>query len=389
MKISKIDSDLTIYKDNCVIIWGASGAGERIYKLLRGYQIDIAYFCDKDHNKWGTEFCGLKVISPVELDRLYTSKPCVVQIASSWEKEIAEELLKTGIENYITYSEAQVRLLSLKKYYVSLENPRIFDYYLNEFYSSSRKGIYVEAWNALMTPFFDNQGEVVILCMPPKTGDWTIMKTLDDLGVCYINLWNDPYRFTEEMREFIGDRKIKVITGIRDIISQNLSLVFQRVGEGRFWGWEECWKNGGDASALLLRHVKPNFSSVFTLMQRFFDEKFKDYMGINLYKYPFNKERGYSIIKQGNIEIFIYQLERLNEVYHSIFDFLGVSGDKLIMGNTAGEKWYYPYYKRAMSGIEISRDYFETCYNSEGLHHFYSDDDINKFRGRWMKNIKD
>lgn len=406
MRLSKIDQNLTIYKENSVVIWGTGSAGKRIYRLLRVNEININYFCDSDCDKWGKEYCGVKVISPKELEQWYADSSCVVQIASSWEKEIEEELLKRGIENYILYSEANVRLLNLKKYKVSLENPEIFHHYLDQWYYPWYSNEILWGWDTLMAPFVDYQDEVIILCMPPKTGDWTVMNTLDQLDVCYINLWHAPFRFTKEVKKFIGDRKIKVITATRDIISQNLSLLFQTMDQCYF-DCEEYWKDGGDLTALFSKYVKDfseweagtrtsedgfwaykkNFPYISS-MQTFLQKEFRDFFGINLYETVFDKERGYSIVKQGNIEVFIYQIEQLNAIYPDLFHFLNISGQELIMGNTAIEKWYFPYYKKAFSKVEISREYFEMCYGSEYLHHFYNDGDIKKFREKWMPNIK-
>lgn len=125
------------------------------------------------------------------------------------------------------------------------------------------------------------------------------------------------------------------------------------------------------------------------LIQTRLDVGFKDFFGFNLYDYPFDKERGYSVIKENNVEIFIYQCERLGEIYQNLFEFLGVfEGGSLRLGNVADKKWYFSYYKQAISDIEFSREYFESCYGSEELHHFYSEEDIKGFRNKWINNVR-
>lgn len=388
MRVSKIDGDLTIYKDNFVIIWGASGAGEKIYKFLYSHQVEVAYFCDKDPKKWGLDHCGVRVISPEALEEFYQSNHCVVQIASSWEEEIVVELLEMGIEDYITYGEAALCFDALNKYEANKKNPQIGTCYeeVSQSYLESFREMLV--WDSFIEQWLECEDEMIFLCTPPKTGTHTLMYTLDEFGKRYTNL---RHRFFDSrgksLRDIIGNKKIKVITAIRDVISQNISMLFQQIGLGRLWQYKERWERYG-GGVLFSKYVEDHRGTV-DLIQTRLDEGFRDFFGLNIYEYPFDKERGYSIIKENNVEIFIYQCEKLDEIYQNLFDFLGVSGRSLSLGNTADKKWYYPYYKEAVKNIEFSREYFESCYGSKELHHFYSEEDVQGFKDKWIKNVRE
>ena len=120
---------------------------------------------------------------------------------------------------------------------------------------------------------------------------------------------------------------------------------------------------------------------------KFFQENFEKYNHINVYNYPFDKKRGYSIIQDKDTEIFVYQLEKLNDIRKELGEFLEIENLELINDNVGEEKWYASAYKQALKGLKLSREYFEYCYNSELVRHFYSEEDIHRFRKRWSKNI--
>lgn len=112
------------------------------------------------------------------------------------------------------------------------------------------------------------------------------------------------------------------------------------------------------------------------------------FLGIDIYTKEFDKKRGYSVYQFGNVEIFIYQLEKLNVVFSELAKFLGRESACMRLGNDAEMKWYNRYYKKAQKDIVLSKEYVETCYTGKYIKHFYSEEDIIKFRSIWKHNIK-
>ena len=183
------------------------------------------------------------------------------------------------------------------------------------------------------------------------------------------------------------------------------------------WKIPEYWVDGGDVQALydgwLLHHFgseyvrsaaknEPiDFSEWDTwckyhirasfLIQPFFEESFKKYNGIDVFDYPFDKEKGYSILEipEKNTEIFIYQLEKLNNVASELGKFVGIENFTLVNGNIAENKWYADAYKQAKKELKFSRTYFDSCFNSKIMNHFYSEADIEKFKAQWISHVED
>lgn len=81
------------------IIFGASKGGEKAFDILsRDY--NVLGFSDNSEKKWGTEFCGKKVMEPSELT-LY--QDCEIIIASVYYAPIHEQLLSMGLKQVSVY----------------------------------------------------------------------------------------------------------------------------------------------------------------------------------------------------------------------------------------------------------------------------------------------
>ena len=82
-----------------VVLFGASNFGKQVYEKLH-QDFNIVYFSDNDRRKWGTDFCGKKIIAPNELTTLDLDKTDIV-ISSTYRLEIAYQLLQQGIRKMI------------------------------------------------------------------------------------------------------------------------------------------------------------------------------------------------------------------------------------------------------------------------------------------------
>lgn len=404
IKLSIIDENLSIYYNKKIIIFGASGSGSKIFKNLKKF--DVVAFCDNNASKWGNKKENLPIISPEELKKIYDADSYLIQIASTYEQEIIQQLRDMGIENYICYKETACRLNG-----IMCRNTLTSDYLLDRYYNSVAT-YYKELEKSVFNYIIDNKDDdLYFLCLPTKTGDWTLNKSLEG-KINFINMWHRPSLFDLKAISLINNRKkIKIITAVRDPIAQNLSTLFQMLSDfphGFFWDMSEYWENGGDVQKIFDRWLQleeyislkniqeSNKNSVYVqtikakklscMLQRFEDE-FCKYI-IDLYKYPFNTETGYSIIKVDNIEVFIFQLEKLNVIKSNLFEWLNISKDtELLLDNVGASKWYGNAYRLAQKEIKFSKEYFDKCYNEKYVSHFYSKNDIMMFKKRWEGHI--
>ncbi len=253
-----------------------------------------------------------------------------------------------------------------------------------------------------------------ILCLPPKTGDFTLNYTLSANKVNYTNLWHSSKRFEIDL---LTDPIIKIITAVRDPLSQHLSSSYESTYKKYRWlGPFIAYINNADQPPEdTIKQLKDVFYTTKFNSQAFFDltvanntlannNHYKPYITtflenfaediLDITAYPFDKEKGYTIIKEGRLEIFVYQLEKLNDIIPELSEFATSRGEgqpftELVNGNIGEEKSYAESYKRAKKEIIITQEYFDACFDAPYVHHFYSKEDIEKFKARWRPHIKE
>ena len=225
IRFSKIDDKLTVYKGKEIVLFGAGGHGKRIKRELESNGFEVAYFCDNNEKKWGSEFESVKIISPKDLCEIYNEQT-LVQISTAFSREIEEQLRALKLDSFISFDEYSERMAALYIYKTLPQSLKIY----KDFYSKSNYLVdqtrqecldYAIKVNCLDLNSYN------ILCMPPKTGNYTLMASLGKCGAAYVRFGHSYNRMFEGLEEMIGEKKIKIVTSVRDPIAQNLSLFFQ------------------------------------------------------------------------------------------------------------------------------------------------------------------
>lgn len=395
---------LSVYKDRDVYIFGASGGGEIVKDFLEHHGVTICAFVDSNKEKWGTSFFGYEVISPKKLQEdVKVNKNVLVQIASSYENEIRDELKKMNITDYISFS-AFFMLKKRKIFELFQQDKKFYQYYLEHVVSSlnTTKNL----WNQYFDKVTLNQkiDSVVALCMPHKTGNFTVSDAFSqnayDSMLC-VETWHTSL-YLPKFFEMVNVLHNKIITAVREPISQNISLLFQ-IGDGEGYlidqpeYWEndyfkllqkvDCMDSGSDvADCIFQRTIHSDNKTMF--IQNFFEEQFKKRLGIDLLAEPFDTKRGFSIVEQNGLEIFIFQLEKIDSIQKELLAFAGLDSKiEFKRANDAADKYYAPLYQQVKETISITRQYFEDSFNNPYIKHFYSEEDIKKFRMKWEKHV--
>ena len=120
-----------------------------------------------------------------------------------------------------------------------------------------------------------------------------------------------------------------------------------------------------------------------------FDEQIKEYLDIDIFQYPFDKEKGYTIIKKGTIEVFLYKTEKLDGLSDEINSFVGIDGISKVNDNVSGQKWYGLAYSQFRKEVQLPRKYVEHYYQGNAkMDYFYSQEEKEKFLDKWIGNIE-
>ena len=178
------------------------------------------------------------------------------------------------------------------------------------------------------------------------------------------------------------NQKIRIFTSVRDPIARNLSAYFQNIDESHI-------KDLSDKE--LFAHFMAYSNHLLPLY--WFESEFKQNLGISVYDYEFNKDKGFICFENENYEIMIVQTERLDSLSSEIGsffkshdpDFLSSTHAKENIGNN---KWYASYYKRLKKIAYYDESFLNLVYESKYSKHFFSHDQIREFRRQWSKTTK-
>lgn len=401
LEFSNIDKDFSVYKNNDVYLFGASKAGIKIKEILEKNGVHIKGFIDNNKEKSGRKFYNTYVFSFSDYLKINQNiHGILIQISSTFEKEIIIQLENSKIYNYITYTEFMVRTKQLGKYLVSKENQELKEwFYKCDWYDRTLTNM-----KELNDFYFEKKGLVKenilnLNCAAPKTGNSTIVSSFSYHWRNPVSLQHSLKFLDKKFYNILKNEKIRMVIGIREPIKQNISIMFQII-DSEFWDLDEFWDGGGNVQKIFDNYIigkssKKCWYNILKekihynyLVQDFFEQQLKEFLGIDIYKTEFDKQNGYSIYKFDNIEIFIYQLEKLSKIFGKLAEFLNVGDIRMVLDNAAEKKWYNKQYKKAQENIILSKEYFESCYTGKYINHFYSDEDIIKFRDIWKNNVQ-
>lgn len=187
----------------------------------------------------------------------------------------------------------------------------------------------------------------------------------------------------------ITNKPLKIITLIREPIGRNISAFFEGDNFEMFNNYRFDPKKKYDIDCLINNFIKASSEDLFPLEcsyfpLKWFDLEMKKALGIDIYQYPFPKEKGILRVKHNNIDILILKSKIEDSLKEkSIAEFLGVDSFKIIRSNVSDKKKYNRVYQEFTNKIKLPRDYLEKMCSSKYTKHFYSKDEIDKILAKW------
>ncbi|MFW6047622.1 MAG: putative capsular polysaccharide synthesis family protein [Candidatus Woesearchaeota archaeon] len=241
--------------------------------------------------------------------------------------------------------------------------------------------------------------EIVLVYTMGKVGSTTVYKTIKKhcpkkltyhvhfLSDNYLNSPNPNKsnfdhnrRLAKNIRSVINlfpNKRIKIISLVRDPISRDISNVFENP------------KNFIDKDSLE-KYSVPELIDIYqkkethTYTLNWFSKEFQNYTNINIYNYPFQKEDGFSIIKDKEFEVLLIKMEYLNENGSiALSKFLKVKIPELELENMGAMKTTKMLQKKFAEQYVPNKSEINTVYNSTLVNHFYSEKEINNLKNKW------
>ena len=181
------------------------------------------------------------------------------------------------------------------------------------------------------------------------------------------------------------ERPWKIITLTREPIGRDISALFQTM-ERKLP--EEIDENGKirDISHVIeiLHNRFKNYDESTDYACTWFDKELRQRFNIDLYDYPFDQEKGFTVIKEKNVDILVIRLEDLNRCIHTaLSEFLDrkINVD-MSKGNIGEDKRYAKEYNLVKDKLTLPREVCEVIYSSKYASHFYGNK-INQLIHKW------
>lgn len=413
----ELTCDISCLFEKKIFIYGTGVYGNKVAAVFSQMEIEIGGFCETNPKK--NKFLGKNILSAKSLIKNYDESDVLVIIASEkYYKEMIEEL--QSVENMFlcTY---YAFFLSL---YLNYEDERITESLKNNIKFFKKVSLDTAAknfWGWSIKYYCDivSQPSLTWIYQPGKVASASIYWS-NSLKTCHLHSLKYAFYADVNMVDICMDmiarakkNSIKIITGVREPISRDISLFFQS-SESNIWPliyYGNClnylFGNYNNSSKLdiqtlrkrictfekslnfsfehLVKEIIENKSDEFS----WFDYEIKALFGIDIYHYPFDKEKGYTIIEQDNIHILVYKCEKLNQLEKVIGEFLEEPEYSLNIANQGEKKVYSYVYKNFKEKVKLSKQYFDYYYeNNSKFEHFYTDSEIEWFKDKWKKKLQ-
>jgi len=179
--------------------------------------------------------------------------------------------------------------------------------------------------------------------------------------------------------------KIKIITISREPVSRNISSFFEAIKIFMPDFNPNIDIIDDNEQQLIYKLIEVFFKKFHhTYPLTWYDVEFRSTTGINIYELEISKDRIYSL---DNFELLVLRKEDTDELKQELIkEFFQLNNFNLINMNISSQKKYSSIYSSFLQKISFSKDYLDEMYNSKYTKHFYSVDEIDKFREEWQKS---
>lgn len=336
-----------------IIIYGAGWDGKKMRWLLEMTSLKIDCFVDK---KPGKKIEGYQVIQPEQMAERAKEKVYIFILSSSlYYMDMFQDLKKYVQFGYV-YTGRAIEEAIINHWADCCPNVT--------------KEEYVSRWHkwglekAEATLASDTN---LMLWIPPKVGSTTIKFTLEKRGleVVHIHELDSVIARSEIAKQRFEEKRklprLKIICIVREPIARDLS---------HFMEYQNSLLAEGinDVKEYLLKSAVSNYQFLF------YDRQIKKNLGIDIYKFPFDRKLGYGIIREGNVDILILKLEKLGQNINILGDFVGIQDLELMEGNIGSKKPYGKKYEQIKMNYRIPKSVIRLYYEeNDRVDHFYTE----------------
>lgn len=408
-------NNIRLLYDKKIILYGAGRICEQFCEQIKDMNLSIAAVCDRKWELWGGNIMGIPVIAP---ERLSDYENFIVIITSRYIDEIHKKLtdeLQVDSKNIFTMFGFRYSVMLNRKSDVFPEKFRQ-DY--NRQYDMWIEWKRMQADFRFTYKYYQQKWSDVWSANPimvfnaGKVGSISVYNSMLRYNIAARQTHALAYRpeymdesikkfYDEFKRKIAGYERVRVISGVREPISRDISHIFENI----YFPFAKLYENfTPDFYESVNQCLCDNFireisywgespTSIHQYIRmggkrggefEWFNTEIKEVYGIDVYDYPFDRENGYTIIKQGNVELFLYKLEKLDSLEEALGQFIGLENFKLSRENTAEIKSYKYAYEQLRREIVLREEYVNAYYQgNKYMDHFYTENEKNSFMQKY------
>jgi hypothetical protein len=144
----------------------------------------------------------------------------------------------------------------------------------------------------------------------------------------------------------------------------------------------------GDAALDHFRRIFENDDPAGWELSRWYDDVFAEETGVDVFAHPFDRDRGYSVIRAQGLDVLLIRFESLRECFsQAIGEWLEVSPSRVTLphANIHREKSLDGLHDFAKKNLSLSREACERVYSTRFVRHFYSEAAIDALVEQWTR----
>ncbi len=205
---------------------------------------------------------------------------------------------------------------------------------------------------------------------------------------------SDPWQLRflrKQIDKGLNGHKWRIVTLVRDPIAVNISTFFHHFREievldsvyrikSAYFDFETTIKLGDIEILTELFLEKVDHDRPL----KYFDRELKSVFGIDVFASKFPKSKGYNVYEEEPANVLLIRLENLNKCAGDAFkEFLNIEGLTLTNTNRGIKKDYNIIYQMFKDSVVLPNTYIDKMYRSKYMQHFYSEEEIKRFKTRW------
>lgn len=385
--------------EETIVFFGTENENEckKVWGWLREIGIETLEFCDEHPLNWNKPIAGKKILSIRNLQRLNERKNVVV-VVSSHQQQNKIQILNMVMPNSKYIFTVEAFIYALYRYFKAdsrWDDSYVYQLLYHRFEVSPRMVHYpVLSFNELTESLKENYPSVLVY-QPAKVGSCSVANSLQKENIFSVHIHTLAKFMSCPIQDlYPKNHTIKIISLVREPIGRDLALYFESMSSDNYFSiaYEPKYMDE------VIRFMKINSgmteidSTVLINGDEFgwFYREMLPVTGIDVYQYPFNREKGYEIIKRDNIELLLIKMERLDEMQEVIRKFVGISQFNLERYNEGKSKWNASLYEDTKKNICLPKDYVDYYYkNNAYVNHFYTQQEKEFYLKQWENNITD